>query len=100
MTTASYRTSYVTSQLKTQSSSYFLMLQSIIAQSKFQIAHSLTSFQQKTKTKMEEDFLFRGALQCNNGLVSKPKQQKTEENKFLAKAYFLKHSQTISLIPV
>jgi len=32
------------------------MLQSINTQSKLQIEHSLTSFQQKPKTQMEEDF--------------------------------------------
>jgi hypothetical protein len=33
------------------------------------------------------------------GLYPIPKEQETEEDKFLAKAYFLKDNQAISLIP-
>jgi hypothetical protein len=47
---------------------------------------------------MEEDSL-KEHYNVTMGLYQIPKQQKTEEDQFLAKAYFLKDSQDISLIP-
>ena len=55
VTAGSYRTSYVTSNIITKISSFSLLLQFIITQSKLQIAHSKTSFQEKPKRQMEEE---------------------------------------------
>jgi hypothetical protein len=97
---SSYRTSYVTSHIYTQSFTCSLLLQYRIAQSKLQIAHSKTNFQQKPKkANGGRRFYLKEQYNVTMGLYPIPKQQKTKEDPFLAKAYFLKDSQDISLIP-
>jgi len=57
------------------------------------------AFKKNQKGRCRKTLLFEGELRCNNGLVSSPQRQETEEEKFLAKAYFLKDNQANSLIP-
>jgi len=51
------------------------------------------------KQKKNGGRLFEGALQCNNGLVSNPQTAENRGRPILAKAYVLKDSQDILLIP-
>jgi len=57
------------------------------------------TFNKKQKEKWQKTLLFEGALQCNNGLVSNPQTAENRGRPILTKAYFLKDSQDISLIP-
>ena len=76
-----------------------MLLQSIIAQSELQIAHSKTNFQQKNTKANGGLFYLKEYYDVTMGLYPIPKEQKTEEDPFLAKAYFLKDSQDITPIP-
>jgi hypothetical protein len=74
------------------------LLQYIITQSKLQTANSKTSTSTKNKkTNGGRLFYFKERYDITMALYPIPKEQKTEDT-FLAKAYFLKHSQANSLI--